>query len=44
MHAERANAEQKLKAQGYTIDTSYRDPDETSGDQPISPPAKTGAK
>jgi hypothetical protein len=44
MHAERANAEQKLKAQGYTIDTSYRNPDETSGDQPISPPGKTGAK
>ncbi|MDR9387243.1 MULTISPECIES: hypothetical protein [Ralstonia] len=44
MHAERANAEQKRKAQGYTIDTGYRDPDETSGDQPISPPAKTGAK
>ena len=44
MHAERANAEQKLKAQGYTIDTSYRNPDETSDDQPISPPAKTGAK
>ena len=44
MRAERAGAEQKLKVQGYSIDTSYRNPDETSGDQPVSPPPKTSAK
>ncbi|MCP1170814.1 hypothetical protein [Ralstonia chuxiongensis] len=44
MRAERASSEQKLNAQGYSVDTSYHNPDETSGDQPISPPAKTGAK
>ena len=44
MHAERAKAEQKLKAQGYTIDSNYRNPDETPDDQPLAPPAKTGAK
>lgn len=43
MRAERAAAEQKLKVQGYSIDTSYRNPDETAGDQPVSPPTRAGA-
>ena len=44
MRAERARAEEKLKAQGYTIDSSYRNPDETPDDRPMAPPANTGAK
>ena len=37
MRAERAKAEHKLKAQGYTIDSDYRNPDETPDDQPMVP-------
>ncbi|NWK44548.1 hypothetical protein [Ralstonia pickettii] len=44
MRAERAGAEQKLKVQGYAIDTGYHNPDEASGDEPFSPPPKTSAK
>lgn len=43
MRAERAAAEQKLKVQGYSIDISYRNPDETAGDQPVSPLTRAGA-
>jgi len=44
MRAERAKAEQKLKAQGYTIDTDYRNPDETPDDKPMATQAKPDAK